>query len=91
MYQKSNVELIVLRRSMYFKCSMLINKSINSRQRRVRRGLRLSDQVHGEDVRVQEAREEEDQEEARRDHGDHRETNFAENQFTIRRQPCLCI
>ena len=53
--------------------------------------MRLSDQVHGEDVRVQEAREEEDQEETRRDHGDHRETNFAENQFTIRCQPCLCI
>ena len=66
-------------------------RTIFFRQRRLRRGVCVSDALHWEDVRLQEAREEEDQEEAGRDDGHHRKTNFAEDQFEICCQFGVCI
>ena len=53
------------------------------RQGRVRGGVRLPDPIHRQDVRLQEAREEADQEAARRNHGHHREANPPNGEGTI--------
>ena len=51
--------------------------------------MRLSDPLLGQDVRLQEAGEEADQEAAGRDHGHHREADPPEGQLALRRQPGL--
>ena len=48
-------------------------------QRRFRRGLRLSGQSYGKDVRLQEIGEETNKEEKRRGHGTHREEYSSED------------
>jgi hypothetical protein len=67
----------------------IVYRFIARREGRVRRGVRLPDALHGQDVRLQEAGEEADQEATRRDHGHHREADPTEGQLTVRRQPRL--
>ncbi|CAF97275.1 unnamed protein product [Tetraodon nigroviridis] len=56
----------------------------SSGERRLRGGVRLSGTGHRENVRLQETREEEDQEEERRVHGSEREADPGESQQQIR-------
>jgi hypothetical protein len=51
--------------------------------------VRLPDALDGQDVRLQEAGEEANQEATRRDHGHHREADPPEGQLAFRRQPRL--
>ncbi len=46
--------------------------------------MRLPDALHGQDVRLQEAGEEADQEATRRDHGHHREADPPEGERVLR-------
>ena len=55
----------------------------------LRRGVRLPDALHRQDVRLQEAGEEADQEATGRDHGHHGEADPAEDQLALRCQPGL--
>lgn len=58
-------------------------------QRRLRRGLRLPGTRHRQNVRLQEAREEANQETQGRSHGTNREEHTSKDKLEVRRVACL--